>query len=152
MIKQVLWPLPTRMARTDMPNPWAARIGECLGTTLKTSAIEGRPPGELYSFQRYDEFLPKVYFSSVQTGARVNTGARDKWQRHGYANGEFGPGGLYYNTTGQPGFEGTTKGIDIRLHPNFPVQKHELGVDVRRHDAAEAADGALWRADPVPPL
>ena len=123
MIKQVLWPLPSRMARTDMPNPWAARIGECIGTTLQTSAIEGRPAGELYAHQRFEEFAPKIYFSSVQTGSRVNTGARDKWQRHGYANGEFGPGGLYYNTTGKPGFEGTTNGIDIRFHPNFPVQK-----------------------------
>ena len=122
MIKQVLWPLPTRWARTDMPSPWAAKIGECIGTTLKTSAIEGRPPGELYSFQRYEEFMPKVYFSSVQAGSRVNTGARDQWQRHQYTKGEFGPGGLYFNTIDQPGFEGTTNGIDIRLHPKFPVQ------------------------------
>ena len=77
MIKQVLWPLPMRMARGDMPNPWAAKIGECIGAPLRTSAIEGRPPGELYAFQRNDEFVPKQYFASVQAGARVNTGARD---------------------------------------------------------------------------
>ena len=123
MIKQVLWPVPTRMARTDMQSPWAAKVGQCIGAPLKTSAIEGRPPGELYAHQRYDEFMPKVYFSSVQTGSRVNTGARDAFQRHKYAAGEFGPGGLYFNTTGAPGFEGTTKGIDVRFHPNFPVQQ-----------------------------
>ena len=123
MIKQVLWPLPTRAARTDMPNPWAAKIGACIGQTLQTSAIEGRPAGELYAHQRYDEFAPKVYFSSVQTGSRVNTGARDRFQRHSYSVGEFGVGGLYHNTTEQPVSAGTTKGIDIRFHPNFPVQK-----------------------------
>ncbi|MEQ1784033.1 MAG: multicopper oxidase domain-containing protein [Hyphomonadaceae bacterium] len=123
MIKQVLWPLPTRMARTDMPSPWAAKVGSCIGQPLQTSAIEGRPSGELYAHQRYDEFMPKVYFSAVQTGARLNNGARDGFQRHKYAAGEFGPGGLYYNTAGAPGFEGTTKGIDVRFHPNFPVQQ-----------------------------
>ena len=123
MIKQVLWPLPTRDARTDMPNPWAAKVGACIGATLRTSAIEGRPPGELYAHQRFDEFAPKVYFTSVQTGARINTGARDAWQRHKYASGEFGPGGLYHNTAGQVGFDGTTKGIKVQFHPKFPVQQ-----------------------------
>jgi FtsP/CotA-like multicopper oxidase with cupredoxin domain len=124
MIKQVLWPLPMRVARTDMANPWAAKIGTCIGQTLQTSSIEGRPAGELYAHQRYDEFAPKVYFSSVQTGARANTGARDAVQRHGYQVGtEFGPGGLYNNTTGQVGFDGTTKGIKVQFHPNFPVQQ-----------------------------
>ncbi len=122
MIKQVLWPLPTREARLDMPSPWAAKIGECIGATLRTSAIEGRPPGELYAHQRYEEFVPKQYFTSVQTGARANTGARDSYQLHHYQTGEFGPGGLYFNTIGKPGFEGTTKGIAVRFHPNFPVQ------------------------------
>ena len=122
MIKQVLWPLPTREANTTMPNPWAAKVGACIGQTLQTSAIEGRPAGELYAHQRFDEFAPKVYFSSVQTGARVNNGARDAFQKHRYQLGEFGPGGLYYNTSGQPGSDGTTKGISVRFHPNFPVQ------------------------------
>ncbi len=122
MIKQVLWPLPTREANTSMPNPWATKVGACIGQKLRTSAIEGRPPGELYGHQRYDEFAPKVYFASVQTGARNNTGARDAVQLHKYQVGEFGPGGLYHNTAGRPGFEGTTKGIQVRFHPNFPVQ------------------------------
>ena len=54
--------------------------------------IEGRPPGEMYAHQRYDEFAPKVYFSSVQSGARNNGGARDAMQLHKYQKGEFGPG------------------------------------------------------------
>ena len=123
MIKQVLWPLPTREANTSMPSPWAAKVGTCIGQTLRTSAIEGRPPGELYAHQRFDEFAPKVYFASVQAGARMNTGARDAFQRHKYQVGEFGPGGLYHNTGGQPGFDGTTKGISVRFHPKFPLQQ-----------------------------
>jgi len=120
---QMLWPAPTREANLAHPNPWAAKIGECIGTPLRTSAIEGRPPGELYSHQRYDEFAPKRYFSSVQAGARMNQGSRNWSQMHTYSKGEFGPGGLYYNTTGLPGFEGTTKGIEPRLHPLMPVQQ-----------------------------
>ncbi len=122
VIKQVLWPLPLRGADGDMPNPWAATVGGCLGVTLKTSYIEGRPPGELYSHQRWAEFAPKIYFTSVQAGAHTNTGVRDDLQMHHYQSGEFGPGGLYYNTTGLPGSDGTTKGIDIRLHPKMPIQ------------------------------
>ena len=122
VIKQVLWPLPTRDSDGAMPNPWADNIGSCLGVKLKTSSIEGRPPGELYALQRWSEFAPKIYFTSVQAGARTNTGVRDGEQMHHYRLGEFGPGGLYYNTTGQPGFDGTTKGIPVQLHPKFPVQ------------------------------
>ena len=39
LILQNLWPAPTREANTYRPNPWAARIGSCLGYTLKTSAM-----------------------------------------------------------------------------------------------------------------
>ncbi|MEQ1895116.1 MAG: multicopper oxidase domain-containing protein, partial [Planctomycetota bacterium] len=41
---------------------------------------------------------------------------------HGYALGEFGPGGLYHNTAGLASTQGTTAGIDIRIHPSMPVQ------------------------------
>ena len=76
----------------------------------------------MYAHQRYDEFAPKAYFQSVQAGARINGGARDALQMHRYQIGEFGPGGLYHNTAGAPGFDGTTKGMDIRMHPKMPVQ------------------------------
>ena len=123
MIKQRLYPLPQRESNVSRPNPWAAKVGECIGRTLATSAIEGRPPGEMYAHQRWSEFAPKVYFQSVQAGARRNGGARDQFQMHKYQVGEFGPGGLYHNTAGAGGFDGTTKGLDIRLHPNMPIQK-----------------------------
>jgi FtsP/CotA-like multicopper oxidase with cupredoxin domain len=121
-IAQRLFPMPTREANVSKPNPWYAKVGECIGRTLATSAIEGRPPGEMYSHQRWDEFAPKTYFQSVQAGARSNGGVRDKWQMHHYTVGEFGPGGLYHNTAGAPGFDGTTKGMEIKLHPKMPVQ------------------------------
>ena len=43
---------------------------------------------------------------------------------HGYAVGEFGPGGLYHNVAGVPATDGTAKGVDARFHPNMPVQNH----------------------------
>ncbi len=115
-LRQPLWPLPTRVANTVRPNPWAAKIGACINYPLRTSAIEGRPTGEHFAHQRWDEFLPEVYFQSAQAGARVNRGLRDAVQRHHFAVGEFAPGGLYHRY-------GTNSGTQIRLHPNLPVQK-----------------------------
>lgn len=120
-LKQPLSTLPTRLANTTKPNPWAAKIATCV-RPLGTTAMEGRPPGEWFSHQRWDEFQPQVYAVTMQAGARTNTGLRDSEQLHGYRTGEFGPGGLYHNTTGFPGFDGTTRGIEVRLHPNMPVQ------------------------------
>ncbi len=107
-------PLPTRVANTSLPNPWQNKISDCV-RPVATSPIEGRPPGEWFAHQRYDEFYPQVYFQSAQTGARTNRGLRDSLQSHHYSLGEFGPGGLYYNG-------GTTAGTQPRLHPNLPVQ------------------------------
>ncbi len=117
-------PFPTRESNVSMANPWKPKIEECL-RPLAHSVIEGRPPGELFSHQRWDEFFPKVYVQTATTGARGNTGLRDAEQLHGYSVGEFGPGGLYHNTTGTPGFDGTTRGIAVRFHPNLPVQDPE---------------------------
>ena len=77
MIKQVLWPLPTREANTSMPSPWAAKVGTCIGQRSRSGAIEGRLPGELYAHHRYAEFAPTVSFDSCHTGRRVNTATRD---------------------------------------------------------------------------
>jgi hypothetical protein len=56
-----------------------------------------------------------------------NGGFRDGRQRHGYSQGEFGPGGLYHrvytaDNPGAPTLVGTTAGMAIRFHPNMPVQ------------------------------
>lgn len=124
-LKEDLNSVPTR--KSDMtdagvailsPNPWDLKVKGCLGfaADMPTSA-DGRPDGEWFAHQRWDEFPAQSYFKAAMTGARVNGGLRDKKQLHEYKVGEFAPGGLYY----LPG--GTTAGIDIRMHPNLPAQE-----------------------------
>ncbi len=115
-------PMPTKDANLAWPNAWESLIAEYIRPFPQTYR-EGRPPGEWFSHQRWAEFKPEFYFESAQAGAHANGGVRDAWQLHGYKLGEFGPGGLYHNTTGGSGqFNGTTTGIEVRLHPNMPVQ------------------------------
>jgi len=121
-LSQRIWPKPTKYANTEDENPWEDVIENYIGRDLDDPPAEGRPPGIGWSHQRWDEFKPKIYFQTAQTGARTNGGFRDKKQKHKYKKGEFGPGGLYHNTTGVPAQDGTTRGIDIRFHPNMPIQ------------------------------
>jgi FtsP/CotA-like multicopper oxidase with cupredoxin domain len=130
-LAQPIWPPPTRKANDKDRNPWQPQIEAFLGRWLDDPPAEGRPPGRGWSHQRLGEFRPREYFQTAQTGARPNGGLRDPKQRHGYNAGEFGPGGLYHNTAGAPGFDGTTRGLEVRLHPNLPVQE----------------DTALWTFD-----
>jgi FtsP/CotA-like multicopper oxidase with cupredoxin domain len=132
---QTITPFPTHFSNTLDANPWKAEIKNFLLRDVRSPA-EGRPPGEGWSHQRWNEFYPEVYFKTAQAGARVNNGLRDKKQMHGYdhrynANGtvaaysEFGPNGLYHRNAILPGFPGaTTAGIDVRFHPNLPAQNH----------------------------
>ena len=145
---------PTQESRIDRQNPFKPQIEAYLGRTLATAPEDGRPYGEGWSHQRFEEFPALDYFSSAQTGARVNSGLRNDMQRHGYAAGEFGPGGLYHNTVGVAGFDGTTAGIAPKFHPNMPVQdpralwtfdgtfpakllmsRHGRGIMFRHHNA-----------------
>ena len=122
---QTIAPFPTGYSNTLDKNPWAIEIKDFLGRSVSTSPAEGRPPGEGWAHQRWNEFYPQVYFKTAQAGARVNNGLRNSRQMHGYAAGEFGPGGLYHNTTHLPGFpNATTAGIPVFFHPNLPVQNH----------------------------
>jgi hypothetical protein len=120
-LSQPLHPRPTVEANTALPNPWSATISMCIGRQV-TGVIEGRPPGENFAHQRYDDFPYQVYFQTAMAGSRVNGGIRDGLQMHRYSVGEFGPGGLYHNTAGIAGFDGTMRGLAIRFHPNMPVQ------------------------------
>jgi len=120
-LSQTLYPLPRVSANNDLANPWENRISECV-RPLSDSVIEGRPPGEFFAHQRWSEFLPKVYFQTAMAGARTNNGMRDSLQRHHYAVGEFGPGGLYHNVAGISETEETSNGVAIRLHPKMPIQ------------------------------
>ncbi|SDY47209.1 multicopper oxidase domain-containing protein [Nitrosomonas sp. Nm33] len=121
-LREPIHPFPTQEANIVLPNPWQDLIETHTGK-LDQTAIEGRPPGEFYAHQRWLEFFPQVWIQTAQSGARRNEGLRDDQQRHRYAVGEFAPGGLYHNTTGRAGFEGTTVGIQVRFHPNMPIQQ-----------------------------
>ncbi|POA46001.1 copper oxidase [Pseudomonas sp. MPR-ANC1] len=118
-----LTPFPSQFSNVVDRNPWQAQIEVFLNRHIGSSA-EGRPPGKGWSHQRWNEFYPQVAYKTVQTGARLNGGLRDSRQMHGYALGEFGPGGLYHNVAGVPATDGTAKGVDPRFHPNMPVQNH----------------------------
>ncbi|HEY0420573.1 MAG TPA: hypothetical protein VGC80_13735, partial [Acetobacteraceae bacterium] len=121
-----IFPTPTREANTTGRNAWQTQIQAFLERALIDPPAEGRPPGEGWAHQRWNEFHPQSFFKTVQTGARNNGGLRDGHQLHQYKFGEFGPGGLYYNTAdnSNAAFNGTTKGIPVRIHPNMPVQDH----------------------------
>ena len=118
-------PFPTEYSNTLDRNPWQPQIEGFLERFLTNPPAEGRPPGKGWSHQRWNEFQPQVYYKTAQAGARINGGFRDERQMHKYAVGEFGPNGLYHNTAGVAQTEGTTKGINIRFHPNMPVQDHK---------------------------
>ena len=120
-------PYPTRLANVTDVNPWKPAIETFLGRALVPPPVgvpgpaEGRPPGEDWAQQNWPEFLPQKFFKTTVAPARTNGGFRNTKQRHGYAVGEFGPGGLY--NTVFPGLPaGTTAGVAIKLHPNMPVQ------------------------------
>ncbi|WP_408004442.1 multicopper oxidase domain-containing protein [Pseudomonas schmalbachii] len=132
-----LYPVPTEFANDTDPNPWSAPVSAFLKRTVASPA-EGRPPGQGWAHQRYNEFFPQGEFKTVQAGARVNNGPRDSYQLHGYKQpisgySEFGPGGLYYATysfegdSKVPAFkvQGTTRGIGVRFHPDMPIQDHK---------------------------
>ena len=76
---------------------------DLLGRNLDNPPAEGRPPGQGWSHQRWEEFTPETYFQTATSGSRTNLGFRDRKQDHGYQAGEFGSLGLYHNTTGTPG-------------------------------------------------
>lgn len=122
-------PYPRESANTADLNPWQPSIEGFLGRSLGNPPAEGRPPGKGWSHQRWNEFKPRVFFKTAQAGARTNLGFRDSKQRHGYARGEFAPGGLYHrvftsSVAGSPTLSGTTRGIAPRIHPLMPVQHH----------------------------
>ncbi|WP_223463997.1 MULTISPECIES: Ig-like domain-containing protein [unclassified Pseudomonas] len=120
-----LFPFPSQFSNVLDRNPWKAQIEAFLNRHPVGSPAEGRPPGKGWSHQRWNEFFPQVGFKTVQAGAQVNSGMRDRRQLHNYAVGEFGPGGLYNQTSITPVIAGTTKGINVRFHPNMPIQNHK---------------------------
>ncbi|MGR8931788.1 MAG: multicopper oxidase domain-containing protein [Gammaproteobacteria bacterium] len=125
-LDQDLNSVPTEMADESASNPWDAKIKDCLGLAAEMKLpADGRPTGEYFAHQRWDEFYTNkdrlAFFQTAMTGSRTNGGLRDKRQLHNYDKGEFAPGGLYYldaDGDGEPG----SKGIVIKMHPNLPTQ------------------------------
>ncbi|MHB8763639.1 MAG: multicopper oxidase domain-containing protein [Deferrisomatales bacterium] len=137
-----VFPFPTRLSNIMEANPWNPEIQAYLGRTLigvgdgVPGPAEGRPSGEGWAHQYWDELPAQRYFKTTVSPARVNNGFRDDRQRHGYALGEFGPGpdgqsgtaddGLYHTVFtwagGAPTLRGSTAGLPIALHPLMPVQ------------------------------
>ncbi len=125
-------PTPTEFANDIDRNPWEDDIEDFLGRALDDPPAEGRPPGKGWAHQRWNEFHPEVFFTTVQAGARENGGARDDRQLHTYTQGEFAMGGLYYrvydpddNHNNGNEIEGTTDGVTVQFHPDLPIQNHK---------------------------
>jgi len=123
-------PLPSEFANDRDENPWKSVIENIIGRPLDTPPAEGRPPGRGWAHQRWNEFFPQAYFKTAIAGSRVNDGARDGRQMHGYRVGEWASGGLYHNLyradlPDSPSLDGSTKGLEIRFHPLMPVQGHK---------------------------
>jgi FtsP/CotA-like multicopper oxidase with cupredoxin domain len=128
-------PFPTRLSKVDMANPWKTVVQQFLGRDLVApregevaGPAEGRPPGEEWAHQRWDDLYPQKFFKTTVAPGQPNGGFRNVRQRHGYAVGEFAPGGLYHRvytaeTPGAPTLNGTTAGLPIQLHPSMPVQQ-----------------------------
>jgi hypothetical protein len=68
-----LTPFPSQFSNVVDRNPWQAQIEVFLNRHIGSSA-EGRPPGEGWAHQRWNEFYPQAYFKTVQAGARNNRG------------------------------------------------------------------------------
>ncbi|MBK8815070.1 MAG: multicopper oxidase domain-containing protein [Methylococcaceae bacterium] len=116
-LSQTIYPYPTRQSNDTLPNAWVNKLRGCgLLTETTPGVLEGRPGGEQFAHQRWEEFFPQVYFQSATTGARINGGLRDDYQMHHFNIGEFGPNGLYHPT------DGKNQGTEVRLHPLLPVQ------------------------------
>ncbi|HHL18706.1 MAG TPA: copper oxidase [Thiothrix sp.] len=120
-----IFPFPSEFSNISDANPWTATVASFLGRSLDGAPMEGRPGGQGWAHQRWNEFYPQSYVKTAQAGARVNGGIRDSLQLHHYNTGEFGVNGLYHNTAGVAATSGTTAGIDIAFHPNMPVQNHK---------------------------
>ncbi len=129
-LKEDLYSAPTRTADETARNPWEAMVIGCLPATAgMIMPADGRPTGEDFAHQRWDEFPTKEYFQTAMSGARVNGGLRDKQQLHGYSKGEFrapdpsinDPGGLYYLDADNDG-HGGSEGLVIKMNHNLPTQ------------------------------
>ena len=93
----VMNPAPTAMSnQTSQPVP--AELGGGSGP------IEGRPPGNIWAHQRFDEYPPAVCVQAMQAGAMTNT--------------SYNPGVASSLNSGIV----ASQSIPLRFHPNMPIQ------------------------------
>ena len=63
-LDQGIYPYPTRQANEAHVSPWKAAVDLCV-REVEHAPIEGRPPGEMWAHQRWEEFYPQEYFQTV---------------------------------------------------------------------------------------
>jgi FtsP/CotA-like multicopper oxidase with cupredoxin domain len=111
---------PQDPARADFVNPITGR-----------GPIEGRPPGEVFAHQRWDEFFPQVGYvmslGQAAPGTRFHPGFPDQnpnsvwtWGTGQFVNGTLPPA-LIKGRYGEP--------ILFRAYNNTPVERHAPGVE-----------------------
>jgi FtsP/CotA-like multicopper oxidase with cupredoxin domain len=94
-------PAPTRLANTAQQLLDPRLPGVLAGDT---GPIEGRPPGEIWAHQRWDEFLPQIAFEVTTEGAKTNTA--------------YNPGVAPQHNSGI----NPADPIPVRFHPGLPTQ------------------------------
>jgi hypothetical protein len=65
-------PFPTVFANDVDSNPWQSEIETFLGRALVTPPAEGRPPGQGWAHQRWNEFSPEVFYNTTVSGGLVH--------------------------------------------------------------------------------
>jgi manganese oxidase len=72
--------------------------------------IEGRPPGDIWAHQRFNEFLPKVGYEVSQAQAKTNPGSTDPTGYNPQVTSDFNSG------------IDSTQPIPLKFHPGLPTQ------------------------------
>ncbi|MBI4291022.1 MAG: multicopper oxidase domain-containing protein [Betaproteobacteria bacterium] len=94
-------PAPTRLANTIQQLCDPRLPGVVAGDT---GPVEGRPPGEIWAHQRWDEYLPQIAMEVTQEGAKTNT--------------VYNPGVASNHNSGID----PAAPIPLKFHPGFPTQ------------------------------
>jgi hypothetical protein len=94
--------------------------------------MEGRPPGAVWAHQRWAEHYPSYVVEATQAPATTNY--RYNPQVASSLNSGIDP----------------SHGLPLRFHPKLPIQHPNSVWTFNGHDSAQAPDGPLRRADPVP--
>src|SRR5262245_37076122 len=69
----------TWLFNTPAPQQFSNQTQQLLNTALEgvvagdTGPIEGRPPGDIWAHQKWNDFLPQIGFDVTQEGAKTNT-------------------------------------------------------------------------------